>query len=393
MKRSVQRTLGVLSGVIAGLLLASCGVPPRPGTDALRSAAEVEGLLTGYAVQQLGGRYPDGPLTEFVNGIGAQLAAVCQSAEGSRRWHIVNDAHGDFHRLPTGDVLFGAEQLLAVDSEAQLAALLAYGLHGAAGNAQPPGDPLGRLARLPDSPEGRLRIAETAHRLLKQRPRTSLSEADLEATAVCLRRAGYPDTGIGSLPRLFAFAVDVAADMSEDRPGAETGCPSPGAGETSRSAFLQGRAECRAYRFFRRARALERAGRFAEALETYHQAMREAPGQAFWLSELGTAYLRREDPVPARRYLHRALRIDAGYYQTHLGLGYLFVRDQRWEDAAAALERSLDLLPTLQGTFLLAEAEQHRDHAARAAQLYRAVRSRAPDTRLGRAAADRLTGY
>jgi len=145
-----------------------------------------------------------------------------------------------------------------------------------------------------------------------------------------------------------------------------------------------------AYVLYEQARAAESQGKLDIAIETYHKAMQEAPEHGLLLSSLGMAYLRREDMIPARRYLLKAVSFDPNYYKSRLGLGYIYLQNRQLQKAITQLEASLQLLPTLEGTFLLGEAEEAQENFTRARQLYQTVVEVDKNSQLGETAANRL---
>ncbi len=145
----------------------------------------------------------------------------------------------------------------------------------------------------------------------------------------------------------------------------------------------------RGYELYDQARAQEASGDLNGAIETFHQALKAAPDEALIYAGLGFAYLRAEDLVPARRHLLQAIQRDGGYYQSHLGLGYVYLQKGETGSAISELERSLELLPTLQGGFLLAEGYEKGGQPARALELYRAVAEADPRGKVGQTAAQR----
>ncbi|MDX2480095.1 MAG: tetratricopeptide repeat protein [Desulfuromusa sp.] len=145
-----------------------------------------------------------------------------------------------------------------------------------------------------------------------------------------------------------------------------------------------------AYVLYEQARAAELLGQLDIAIETYHKAMQEAPEHGLLLSSLGMAYLRMDDMIPARRYILKSVNIDPDYYKSRLGLGYLYLQNHQLQKAITQLEASLQLLPTLEGTFLLAEAEEAQGNLSRARQLYQTVVEVDKNSKLGTAATDRL---
>ena len=145
-----------------------------------------------------------------------------------------------------------------------------------------------------------------------------------------------------------------------------------------------------AYTLYDQARQLEAKQQFDSAIETYHKAMQLAPDQGLLLSGLGMAYLRKNDLIPARRYLIKAVQMDDGYYLSQMGLGYIYLQNKEAEKASANLEASLKLMPTQQSAFLLAEAEESLGNIGKARELYLAVARSDPRSKLGQVAAARL---
>lgn len=145
-----------------------------------------------------------------------------------------------------------------------------------------------------------------------------------------------------------------------------------------------------AYTLYEQARTAESQGQLEIAIETYHKAMQQAPESGLLLTGLGMAYLRKEDIVPARRYLLKAVRSDPDYYKSRLGLGYIYLQNRQFPKAISQLEASLRLLPTTQGRFLLGEAEAAQGNLPRARELYQAVVLTDKNGKLGTTAATRL---
>ena len=141
---------------------------------------------------------------------------------------------------------------------------------------------------------------------------------------------------------------------------------------------------------YEQARAAESQGELNIAIETYHKAMQQAPENGLLLTGLGMAYLRNEDIVPARRYLLKAVRFDPDYYKSRLGLGYIYLQNRQLPQAITQLETSLQLLPTIQGTFLLGEAEEAQGNLPRARELYQVVVQTDKNGKLGKTATTRL---
>ena len=121
------------------------------------------------------------------------------------------------------------------------------------------------------------------------------------------------------------------------------------------------------------------------------QAAAKAPEQALILTGLGMAYLEADDLNTARMNLAKAVRLDGHYYYSRLGLGYVYLKLGEGPKAVHELEQSLQLLPSQQGAYLLAESYEKEGQRQKALDLYRAVAKADPQGKLGQAAASRAS--
>ena len=79
--------------------------------------------------------------------------------------------------------------------------------------------------------------------------------------------------------------------------------------------------------------------------------MDEAPKDYLLYTGLGLASLRMGDVVPARRYLQKAVELNGNYFQSRLGLGYAYLQKNENPLAVKELERSMELMPGLEGSY------------------------------------------
>jgi len=158
--------------------------------------------------------------------------------------------------------------------------------------------------------------------------------------------------------------------------------------------FLQATADLRqsqaGYELYEQARRLEAKGELQAAIDTYQQALAVAPEEALIYTGLGLASIKAQDLISARRYLKRAIGLDSDYYESHLGLGYILLQKDDPAAAVAEFEKSMELLPTSGGGFLLAEGYEKTGQRAKALALYRNVAQADPGGKMGRAAAQRI---
>ena len=410
--------------------LAGCAVNPVTGRNELAlmnvtTQQEVELGSKSYsqALQQMGGVYPDQQLAAYVDRVGQRLARNSHRPELTYHFNVVNDSTPNAFALPGGFIAITRGLLVNMDNEAQLAAVLGHEIgHVTARHSVQElqrstllGTTVSLLGGLAgDSGYGTILTQVgglTANLLSKRYSREQEFEADRLGIGY-MARADYGLQGAVQLQNIFVQKLDSGSSndwvsglfrthpVSRDRLQANRQLIATEFPQYHSSYGLSGDSYRRytaslqqtkaAYATFDQARQQEAQGQLEAAIESYHKAIQQAPDQGLLLSALGMAYLRKEDIIPARRYLLKAVNVQGDYFQSHLGLGYIYLRSKEFDAAATQLESSLDLLSTLQGTFLLAETEEGRHNPARARQLYQAVQQADSNGQLGQEAAARL---
>ena len=409
--------LVVLLSVGAGC--APRGLPVKISDATLPTSEEEKQLgaiLSNALLQYLGGEYPDSTLQHDINEIGRRL--VGGGDNGPIVIRIANHSDPLSLSLPGGVVILTRGLIQEFESEAQLAALLAleHG-HFQAGYVT---ENMGFLVRgravllhevRPGEPgySQRLALLREVTELLRRKGYGSRNESSADVTAIdLLVRAGYPLDGFFELNDIWERQTRIASVagrsvhpyvlssqrlqsvrdyIAASHPGYR------GVADSDSTAYVRQQENllhyALAYERYNQARLAEVSNDQSTALQLYHQAIQQHP-ESMLLTALGMAYLRGEDLIPARRYLRQAKMVDADFYQSRLGLGYIHLRRSEWSDAVDELEASLSLLPTLQGVFLLAEAEEGRGDGVRARNLYQHLIEVDGRSALGRAAAERL---
>ncbi|MBN1141299.1 MAG: M48 family metalloprotease [Deltaproteobacteria bacterium] len=137
---------------------------------------------------------------------------------------------------------------------------------------------------------------------------------------------------------------------------------------------------------------LESQGNSRAAVGAYLQAAAVLPDEPLVLARLGLVYLQEEDLRNARFHLERALMFDPHRHPAHLGLGFIHLAHKEYPAARKRLETAMELLPTLQGAYLLGSAWEGEGDRGRAARLFSQVAGADAGGKLGRAAANRLKG-
>lgn len=412
--------------------LAGCAVNPVTGRKelALMQISESDEISIGaktypQVIQQMGGLYPNAALNAYVDGVGRRVARYSHRPDLPYQFAVINDSTPNAFALPGGPIAITRGLLMVMENEAQLASVLGHEVghvtarHSVAGMQR--GALLGvGLAVISgvagDASYGPL--AQQAGQLAATLVDNTYSrEQERESDRLGIDymvRAGYDPQGAVQVQELFFRKLEGGAEpgwvsglfrthpfskdrMLENQRYIQINYPQATAvaGFTFNTREFQQataslRQKQRAYELYDEARRLEARNQLPQAIATYQQALQAAPNESLIHTRLGLASLKADDLVPARRYLLKAVELDGNFYESRMGLGFVYL--QRGEHAAAVreLEQSMKLLPTLQGAFLLAESYEKTGERQKALNLYRNVAEADPNGRLGKAAAERV---
>ena len=415
---------------LALVLLAGCAVNPVTGRNELalmdvpvEKEIEMGRQAYGQALQSMGNTYPDVSLNAYIDKVGQRVARYGHRPELKYSFKVVNDSSPNAFALPGGFVAITRGLLINLENEAQLAAVLGHEVghvtarHSVQGMQR--GTLLGATVSILGGIAGGYGYGDlatkvggvTTNLIDKSYSRDQESEADHLGIDYMVK-AGYSPQGAIELQEIFYRKIEGGANpdwlsglfrshpfskerLEANRLYVKTRYASnrsiDGLDKSSYQKAIASLLKTKeAYRLYDHARQLEAKQKIEPAIETYHQAILLAPDQGLLLSGLGMAYLRNEDLIPAKRYLLKAVRTDDGYYQSQMGLGYIYLQDKNAQKAAKHLDASLKLMPTLQAAFLLAEAEESLGNFDKARELYHAVAKADPSSKLGQVASTRL---
>lgn len=409
-------------------LLGGCAVNPVTGRNELtlidipvEQEVKMGQQAYGQALQSMGNVYPDKALNAYVDRVGQRVARSSHRPELQYTFKVVNDSSPNAFALPGGYIAVSRGLLINLENEAQLAAVLGHEVGHVTARHSIQGmqrgtlldATVGLLGGLAGESYGQL-VSQvggvTANLIDKRYSREQESESDRLGIDY-LVQSGYAPLGAVELQEIFYRKIeggrnpDWLSGLFRSHPfskerleanrvyvGTRYGARS-GYGLDPRS-YQQAIAPLlktkEAYARYDQARELEAKGQLDTAIATFHKAMQQAPEQGLLLSGLGMAYLRNEDLVPARRYLLKAVAADSSYYQSRMGLGYIYLQNKDFRQAATHLEASLRLTPTIQAAYLLGEAEEANGNLAKARELYQAVVQTDRSGKLGQAAAAKL---
>lgn len=419
-------------GLLLTTALVAGGCTLFPGTGkggkapvqltAAREAA-IGKQVFALAVQRLGGEYADPQLAAYLNRVGLSLARAGSRPDLSYHFTVVNDSDPNAFVLPGGFVLVTRGLLEQMDSEAELAALLGNEI-GCLSTQETvllfsQGDIAGRARSLLAPASGqsafgrraRQAVALTEDLLDRGCGEVALQQAERLGIDAMVR-AGYDPAGELQLQSLFARQNEEgnarwrsffrthpfsSERMRQDaayirrRYAATLHNPRYALRPQALQDALAGlRRNAAGYALYDRARRLEADGKLSAAVTIYLEAAAAAPEQPLILTRLGLVYLKVGDLTAAHLHLGRAVYLNGNYYDSRLGLGYVYLAQKKPAAAVRELEKSMQLYPTPQGGYLLAEGYAQLARPSQAIPLYRAVAAADPGGKLGRSAARQL---
>jgi predicted Zn-dependent protease len=421
----------ILSALVAAIVC-GCSVNPATGKSelALFEVPEAKEIAIGQktfprAVQETGGAWTDPKLNTYINDVGRRLGKVSQRPELPYQFQVVNDSTPNAFALPGGFIAITRGLLINLDNEAQLAAVLGHEVGHVAARHAVQGMQRGALFDLAltalsgvagNTPYGGM--AQQAGELTTELLDRSYSrDQEMEADRLGIDYmvlAGYNPTGAVQVQDFFYLKLEKGAEPSwlsglfrthpvskermlanrdyiDSRYPMALNNPNLILGtrtfQTAIAPLLKTR---KAYELYDQARSLEKQDALSRAIPVYRQAVDAAPEEPLILTGLGTALLKAEDLNGARSYLEKAVNLDGNYYYSRLGIGYVYLQEGETNRAMRELEVSMNLLPTAQGGFLLAEGYEKTGRSQEALNLYRAVAQADPNGKLGQAAAARV---
>lgn len=411
------------------LVLVGCAVNPVTGRQELALMAvstqqEIELGEKTYpkVLQKMGGNFQDPELDRYLQQVGMKLARASHRPELPYRFNVANDSTPNAFALPGGPIAISRGLLVGIDNEAQLAAIIGHEIghvtarHAVQGMQR--GAMLGLGMSVLSGATGSTSygpLAQQAGQLAAGLINNTYSreqESESDRLGIdYLVKAGYNPLGAVQVQEYFYRQIEKGANpnwltglfrthpFSRDRmlaneEYARSRYPREmGTAPFNRDAFQQATLRLRqlqpGYELYDQARKQEAGGDLRGAIATYLNAAALSPDQPLILTGLGMAYLKAEDPTTARQHLARAVQLEPAYYQSRLGLGYIYLEQGRNEAAVEQLEQSLDLLPTAQGAFLLADGYSRQGKKQQAYELYQQVAEADPEGQLGKAAAAR----
>ncbi|MBI1396344.1 MAG: M48 family metalloprotease [Betaproteobacteria bacterium] len=380
-------------------LVAACGHQPVPQEQRPRYDADPRELAMGEkyygpARQALGGDYETDPaLVAYVREVGTRLASAAERRL-PYEFAILNNSTPIAWALPGGKIAISRGMLYALDSEAELAAVLAHEIAHATVRRSSDDAPASRLLEggaialgpvRPPVPYARLYLPDIRPvRALVTKRYSSAAEIDTDQDAMrILARAGYDPRGIVTLEEKLAR---LGRQSSADDLDAWTVTDPISDERIARARELAGRlgsgGDAGVKRYRDRTARLLRAkpaydardegitalakGEIPAAQTAAARALAIEPDEPRFHEFQADVDLTLDRKESALSQYQDAIRLQNDYFRPYVQAGVVLVDLGRRDEARPLLERSLALMPTASAYYLLgtfAELEGRTDEA------------------------------
>ncbi|MCF6217586.1 MAG: M48 family metalloprotease [Gammaproteobacteria bacterium] len=399
-----------LLAVFCITLLSGCLSHNTPSTTTLPVLIEQQNLTDEvrfeYLLQYSGGRYAADPAAnEYISAIGGRLARLAGYKLVPNQFAVVNSNKIDAWVSPEGRVAVSRGMLTLLSNEAELAALLGHLLthaekqHGAVALAR---DTQATTALVQQRAEhhsasyvvgaGRTVLGEHAIRY------NSVSEQSADRAAITMMiKAGYDPQAAVDLQlkmlgkmegRITPWLIHHAANQERLAATRQQAHSHPTELSLAKNSYQDALKTLfqyeKAYQQQPLLQQLIDENSAEAAIELAQRLILIAPREGRFYALKGDALQKAGKTADAINAYHQALAADRYYFVYHLRLAELYARQQATAAARQALLESIQRLPTAKGYFLLAQlAEQQGQLAGVKAYYQRAALS---DSALGREA-------
>ena len=416
--------------LVSMLLTAGCATNPATGRSQLslmsmstEKEIEIGKSMFPQVLQKMGGTYPDKELATYVQRVGERLKSASYRSGLNFTFKVVNDSTPNAFAMPGGYIAITRGLLTHLENEAQLAAVLGHEIghvdarHAVQGMQRSSLLNIG-LAVLSGATgtsqySGLINTSGEIAATLVDRSYSRDQEEESDRLGIdYMAKTGYDPNGAVELQQIFFRKIEGGKEagwlegmfrthpfsrkrmeQNQEYIAANYG-RTPSRSKSSNSEFLLITKRLRdsraGYALYEQARVAEKKEDDKKAIALYLQAAAAAPDEALILSHLGIAYLRAGDLVSARRHLQHAARLDSEYFQTQLGLSYMYLNEGDAGRTIQHARKSFNLLPTLEGAYLLARGFDANGETEKALEYYRAVEKTDPRSKMGKHAAARI---
>lgn len=385
------------------LILTACGTNPVTKKSEFQFVSEQQEISIGQqnyapARQSQGGDYIIDPeLTAYVQSIGKRLAAVSDRPL-PYEFVVLNNSVPNAWAMPGGKIAFNRGLLYELNSEAELAAVMAHEIVHSAARHGAKNMERGILLQgavmavgigAQNSDYGNLIVGGSqlgAQLLSSKYGRDAESESDYHGM-LYMKKAGYDPTAAVTLQETFVrlsenkqtnfleglFAshppsqarVDAnRATLAQIGAGGEMGV------ETYAKKVGKLKATKAAYKAHDEATAALAKGDIAKATSLAKQAIAGEPREPRFQDLLGDIALSQKKYDEALKYYAEAIKRQPDYFKPHIQSGIALYQSGRKSEAEPYFKRSNELLPTAPGHFFLGEIAEARGDINAALQNY-----------------------
>lgn len=406
------------------VLATACGTNPVTKKRELQLISQSQEIAIGQenyapARQSQGGDYVlDAQLTEYVRAVGGKLAAV-SDRQLPYEFVLLNESVPNAWAMPGGKIAVNRGLLYELKSEAELAAVLGHEIVHAAARHGAKSMERGMLLQgailavglgTANSDYSQLYVmgAQVAAQLAATKyGRDAELESDLYGMNY-MQKAGYdPHAAIGlqeTFVRLsqgrksnFLEGLFASHPPSEERvaKNRETAERLGGGGFVGEEVYQQKTAYLRrtkpAYDAHQQAVQALAKGDKATASSKAAQAIALEPREARFVELLGDIEMSQSHFSDALGYYTDAIRLQSDYFKPHVQSGIALFQLKRKGEAEAALQRSIELLPTAPGHYFLGLLREERGDIQGALPHFQAAAD--SQSELGQRAAARYVKY
>jgi predicted Zn-dependent protease len=404
-----RKTIGNLSNI--GLLavavgitgISGCATNPVTGKSELSLVSENWELKTGArqylpARQSQGGDYVADPEVQaYVQEVGAKLAAVSDRSL-PYEFVVINNSTPNAWALPGGKIAINRGLLTALDSEAELAAVLGHEIVHAAAKHSAQSVQRGALLQAAvlvtgvataDSDYGEVAAigAGAGAALINSKyGRNAERESDLYGMNY-MSRAGYNPNGAVELQQTFVELKDnkqpdfLRGLFASHPPSQERLVANRAHANTLPAGGVEGRSRYRqvmqrlietqpAYEAYDEARQAVADNRFKAARRMVERAIDLEPREGQFFALLGDLDAEEQAFTAAETAYDQAIRLNPDFFYAHLRSGILNEKRGRIAKAKSQLNRSLQLLETAQAYNALGAIAEREGKLEEAQNLY-----------------------
>jgi predicted Zn-dependent protease len=395
--------IGLLALVVGTSGITGCATNPATGKSELSLVSESWELKTGAqqylpARQSQGGDYVADPEVQaYVQQVGSKLAAVSDRSL-PYEFAVINNSTPNAWALPGGKIAINRGLLTALDSEAELAAVLGHEIVHAAAKHSAQSVQRGALLQAAvlvtgvataDSDYGEVAAigAGAGAALINSKyGRDAERESDLYGMNY-MSRAGYNPNGAVELQQTFVELKDnkqpdfLRGLFASHPPSQERLVANRAHANTLPAGGVEGRSRYRqvmqrlvetqpAYEAYDEARQAVADNRFKAARRMLEQAIDLEPREGQFFALLGDIDAEEQAFTAADAAYDRAISLNPDFFYAHLRGGILNEKRGRIAKAKNQLNRSLQLLETAQAYNALGSIAEREGNLEEAENLY-----------------------